>query len=379
MLSDIYSRIAKEPISLTSDNKLAKRAKVKEDNSGFVVFQYSANKKRMTAFDEERSEMLKVSTAMFKKKTHRAFVRHSSSERDAYTKPMFDISWAPIIGALSQLLETQEDPQMVELCLTGFRRSIRLACRLDFPTTRSSFVNALVNFTALDTIREMKPKNVESIKLLILIAGSEGDYLEESWKPVLQCVSQLERLQLFGQGLQRDEMFFAQPSDPKAVSSGNLNLKIFDWSSYSASSSGGKGQGPGGDKSIGDQIGKFFGVQSRAEMERLVEESNAEVVAQELSMINIDNVFLNSQYLSAHSCLHFVTSLCEVSMLEISAGRTTNRGAAVAVQPKSSSSNHSNNHSNNQRNVQGNKNNKTGSEEDSSNNNNNNNNNNSII
>ena len=118
---------------------------------------------------------------------------------------MFEVAWAPILGALSQVMETTTDTETADTCLIGIQCAISLACRLDMGLIRSSFLNALVNFSALDSIRQIGPKNVSAIKLLIRVIVSEGNYLEESWSPVLQCISQLARLQAAGQGLQQDE------------------------------------------------------------------------------------------------------------------------------------------------------------------------------
>jgi brefeldin A-inhibited guanine nucleotide-exchange protein len=47
----------------------------------------------------------------------------------------------------------------------------------------------------------MKSKNVETIKVLLGIANTEGNYLHGSWREVLMCVSQLERFQLISSGV----------------------------------------------------------------------------------------------------------------------------------------------------------------------------------
>lgn len=52
-------------------------------------------------------------------------------------------------------------------------------------TERSTFVTSLSKFTLLDSLREMRPKNIESIKALINLAHSQGNYLQESWAQVL--------------------------------------------------------------------------------------------------------------------------------------------------------------------------------------------------
>lgn len=303
LLSEIYDRIAATPISMTQDEKFLKKVK-KDDDSSFVVFQTSVDKRRKDAFNDERLEMVRAGEAMFKQKTKvgKAFVRHSTrSSDDTYVRPMFEVAWAPTLGVLSQILETYDESSMVDLCLSGFQLAVRLASRLDFPVERSTYVNALSNFTALDQVREMRPKNIESIKTIIDIALSEGDYLEESWSQVLLCVSQLARLQLFGNGLHTDDLFF---KDNSAESKARKNSTIL--------------RSPGG----ADPFTKLFSGPSRAETARLVEEANALLVIREISPAVIDRIFINSPNLSAESVQHFVRSLCEVSLLEISASRT---------------------------------------------------------
>ena len=218
---------------------------------------------------------------------------------------MFEVAWAPIMGVLSQTLENFDDPQMVDQCLIGFKYSIRLACRLDFPVGRNTFINALANFTALDTLREMRPKNVETIKVLIDLALSEGDYLEESWSQVLQCVSQLARLQLFANGLRTDDMFFSDSfSDVRGGQNGNRKSIAMSGKS--------------------DPFTKLFSGPTRAETARQVEEANAEMVMRDINTLVIDRIFINSESLSDESVQHFVRSLCGVGLLEISSSRSMN-------------------------------------------------------
>jgi brefeldin A-inhibited guanine nucleotide-exchange protein len=87
---------------------------------------------------------------------------------------------------------------MIQLSLEGFRCAIRVASLFFMETERNAFVSSLTKFTYLINIREMKQKNIESIKTLIQIANSDGNYLQDSWTQVLNCISQLERLQILG-------------------------------------------------------------------------------------------------------------------------------------------------------------------------------------
>ena len=319
MLLEIYERIAAAPISMTQD--VGRRNK-KEDVVQFNVFQTSTDKRRKDAFNDERKEMVRNGEAMFKQASKKTsvFVRSvSRSSGEAYVRPMFEVVWAPIIGVLSEILETCDDAVTVNSSLAGLYYAIRLACRLDFPIARHTFLNALSKFTTLETVREMHMKEVSCIKLLLNIALSEGSFLDESWSKVLQVVSQLARLQLFANRSHTDDMFF-----------GDVSSHTADGSSATASK--------GGRRNLSSTLfatnsnittepftfTKMFAGPSRAETARQMEESNASLLMQEINPILLDKIFLGSASLGGESVHHFVRCLCEVSMLEISSSSSLN-------------------------------------------------------
>lgn len=73
---------------------------------------------------------------------------------------------------------------MIALCLEGFNYAIQVACVFYMAIERSTFITSLSKFTLLDSLREMKPKNIESIKSVINLANTQGNYLQESWPQV---------------------------------------------------------------------------------------------------------------------------------------------------------------------------------------------------
>lgn len=312
LLIEIYDRISAQPISITQNEKETRKVK-KEEPTGFAVFQPSLlDKKRKEAFDDERKEMVRASEEMFKQSNRKdnIFLRTGNDARsdEAYAKPMFEIAWPPILGALSFVLETHDDPAIIELTLRAFKYAIRLACRLDFPIARHTFVNALSKFTTLDTVRTIEYKHLESIKAFVDVALSEGDWLDETWNPVLQTVSQLARLQMFADGSQGDDIFY---NDSTSASS-NERTGRKQWSRKS-------GAGSTFAANI-DQFTKIFSGPTKAEQVRNVEETNSELIIREIDPALVDKIFVNSPGLSEGSVYHFVKSLCEVSMLEISGG-----------------------------------------------------------
>jgi brefeldin A-inhibited guanine nucleotide-exchange protein len=320
LLSDIYDRIAAEPISITQDDKLLRKLK-KDEQQAFLVFQTSTDKKRKDAFNNERKEMVKASEAMFKLKQRRDSSMRTSApgSHEAYIRPMFDIVWAPITGVFSQIFETYDDVEMISLALEGFQAAVQLACRLDFPTARHTYINALTKFTTLDTIKEMQPKNVECIKIILDIALSDGEYLDESWSQVLHCISQVSRLQLFASGFHTDDLFFSNESNRNNSNSNEGSSSMKRRSSVNALKK---------DNNVLDPFTKLFSGPSKAETFRLIEEANAELLSKNINGSLIDRVFVNSENLSPESVCHFVKCLCEVSMVEITGvGRETlNKG-----------------------------------------------------
>lgn len=47
----------------------------------------------------------------------------------------------------------------------------------------------------------MKSKNIDTIKTLITVAHTDGNYLGNSWLEIIKCISQLELAQLIGTGV----------------------------------------------------------------------------------------------------------------------------------------------------------------------------------
>jgi brefeldin A-inhibited guanine nucleotide-exchange protein len=121
-----------------------------------------------------------------------------------HVRPMFEVAWMPFLAALSGPLQETDDFDVVELCLEGFKHAIKIVCLFELELERNAFVGTLAKFTFLNNLSEMKSKNVEAIKTLLEI--SEGNYLKGSWRDILTCVSQLERMQLISNGIETPDI-----------------------------------------------------------------------------------------------------------------------------------------------------------------------------
>eukprot|EP00981_Chlorochromonas_danica_P013923 scaffold7101_cov242-Ochromonas_danica.AAC.2 len=338
LLSNIYDRIAAQPISITQEG--SKKGKKDENSNGsFIVFQSISDRRKKDAFTHERKEMVKAGEAMIRQMKKRTSVfLHNHSVKDeiyAYIKAMYEIVWPPMLAVLSQVLETFDDPTLVKQCLQGFQLSIVLACRMEFTVARNTYINAMSKFTTLDSVREMKVKNVQCIKLLLKIALTEGEFLEESWTQILQNISQLARLLLLATGLHSDDLFFNDMGSNLSSEHGSSGGRQPFLSRRGSSMSMSGGSGRHGADSRGaegmlagvgltDPFTKLFLGPSKAETTRLVEETNSEILCRDIDPSLIDKIFSSSTILSGSGIYHFVSSLCEVSMSEISVSGNMN-------------------------------------------------------
>lgn len=114
---------------------------------------------------------------------------------------MFNVTWMSFLSGLSAPVQDTQNLDTVRLCMEGIKLAIRICCAFGLETPRVAFVTALAKFTNLGNLREMMAKNVEALKALLDVALTEGNNLKSSWREVLTCVSQLDRLQLLTDGV----------------------------------------------------------------------------------------------------------------------------------------------------------------------------------
>jgi len=295
VLTGIFDRIKENPFSLKEDDEA--REKVSKENTqdlfnslfvfeGPTIFGSSAEEKKREKFRKEREEMMAASEQLFKKRpVDKNYSRKGSSQQEStqqltdsvspadVVKPMFDVTWGPLIGTLSQVLESSTNETSIALCLSGFVYAIRLSSHSGMSLARNTFVNSLAKFTTLGSIKEMKSKNIECIRTLLSIAIIDGEYLGESWSPILQCISQLGRLHLFASGLNSEDQFL-QTGSP--------------------------------------QLNKI------SETTREMEENNGRAVLAAVNEVLIEKVFSSSVTLSARGVVSFIEQLIAVSQAEIS-------------------------------------------------------------
>jgi brefeldin A-inhibited guanine nucleotide-exchange protein len=317
-LKGIFERIKDRPFSLKEDDLARERAGIQTPRQIFdasAFFDGSAlfgaadtEEKKRERFKQERDEMMAATQKLIRQRP--ATSEKSSLDASKLTdsippgdviKPMFDVTWGPMIGILSQVLECTDDERMVSVCLHGFQYAVKLASPNHMSLTRDTFVSSLAKFTFLGSIKEMKQKNVESIRTLLEIAISDGEHLGDSWGSVLQCISQLARLRLSASGLDSDESFLIE-KDKLKPSPTAPKMGGFFRSSSSRSQ------------------------QFKIDSARETEEMNGRAVLESIQEVLIDKVFSSTVNLSARSLAHFISQLITVSSTEID--RSSHRSIA---------------------------------------------------
>ena len=298
-LEGIFNRIKERPFSLKEDDDARERAAQKQISDSLVLFESStlfgttAEQRKRETFKKEKDELMAQTERLIRRRPEKSTrAAGNSTNLDAVApsdvvRPMFDVTWGPLLGILSRVLESSDDERSVTVCLSGFVYAVRISSHGRMSLARDTFVSSLAKFTLLGSIKEMKRKNIESVRTLLSIAIVDGEHLGECWEPVLQCISQLARLRLHASGLDADESFLGkQKKVPQAPIRADFDL-------FRPSS------------------------RSQPDTAREAEELNAKAVLEAVQESLMDKVFSSTVNLSAQSLARFIEQLITVSRSEI--------------------------------------------------------------
>eukprot|EP00934_Nitzschia_sp_Nitz4_P000938 Nitzschia sp. Nitz4//scaffold97_size77645//35123//41576//NITZ4_005518-RA/size77645-processed-gene-0.93-mRNA-1//-1//CDS//3329560656//938//frame0 len=306
-LTGIFNRIKAQAFSLKEDDAAREKAEADAMQESFfggegggllgfgLVGAPSTEERKRSKFKKEQEEMMSATTELLRRRKRKSAHSERSELRDVdpmdVVRPMFDVTWGAVVGILSQMTEMSNDEGIVAVCLNGFVYAIRIAARCNMPLARNTFINSLTKFTLLGSMKEMKPKNIEAIRTLITIASVDGEYLAESWGPVLQCISTLARMRTAASGLAPDGSFLEDASNTKVATP--------------------KPQA---------STARFIQPTNKQKVEETLkeaEESNQRAVLEFVSEQLIDKVFSATVNLSASSLLDFMRQLVLVATAEI--------------------------------------------------------------
>uniref|UniRef100_A0A6J0SJ82 Brefeldin A-inhibited guanine nucleotide-exchange protein 2 isoform X1 n=2 Tax=Pogona vitticeps TaxID=103695 RepID=A0A6J0SJ82_9SAUR len=288
-LSAIYDEIEGKKIAMKDTKGYAITTKSTKPN-------VASEKQRRLLYNLEMEQMAKTAKALMEAVSHAKAPFTSATHLD-HVRPMFKLVWTPLLAAYSVGLQNCDDTEVASLCLEGIRCAIRIACIFGMQLERDAYVQALARFsllTASSSITEMKQKNIDTIKTLITVAHTDGNYLGNSWHEILKCISQLELAQLIGTGVKTRYL-----SGSGREREGSL-----------------KGFTSAGEDFMGLGLGNFVGGGVDKRQIASIQESVGETSSQSV-VVAVDRIFTGSTRLDGNAIVDFVRWLCAVSMDEL--------------------------------------------------------------
>ena len=228
-----------------------------------------------------------------KQATNQTIPKYIPATSFKHVGPMFDVTWMSFLSGFSGQMQDTQNLETIKMCMEGLKLAIRIACLFDLETPRVAFVTALAKFTNLSNLREMMPKNVEALKVLLEVAQTEGNMLKTSWRDILTCVSQLDRFQLISGGV--DEGVVPDVSKARIIQPARVPSNTTRRSGQPAR----RPRPPVNTASSAYQVD-------------VAQESRS------TGMIRgVDRIFTSTAELSGDAIVHFVRALSEVSWQEI--------------------------------------------------------------
>ncbi|CAH8653390.1 unnamed protein product [Heterobilharzia americana] len=240
-LAQIYDEIANAGLKLKTEDNVTKLSQGATSNE----LSPKLDGRRQAGDGEVLGDSVTSGSSEFTCATHCEHVR-----------PMFKLAWTPFLAAFSVGLQDCDALDVNHLCLEGIRYAIRIACIFHMELERDAYVQALARFTlllttshvnptssgnssimggishqsansrrsrservnmnsfsgtnavysstagsnvmnsTLSTPEAMKQKNIDTIRTLITVAQTDGNYLGHAWLEILRCISQLESAHL---------------------------------------------------------------------------------------------------------------------------------------------------------------------------------------
>ncbi|KAK3733623.1 hypothetical protein RRG08_063293, partial [Elysia crispata] len=280
-------------LSAIYDEISGKEIKMKASSGGMKVStsakDITSDKQRKLVYNIEMEHMAQTAKALMESVSHLQ-ASFTSATHQEHVRPMFKLAWTPFLAAFSVGLQDCDDTEIAQFCLDGIRCAIRIACIFHMELERDAYVQALARFTLLTCatpITEMKTKNIDTIKTLISVAHTDGNYLGKSWLEILRCISQLELAQLIGTGVKTKYIASGVPHSSNPVEAHDPEMIV-------------KGNMGSMDR------------QRLATFQETVGETSSQSV-----VVAVDRIFTGSVKLDGDAIVEFTRALCQVSMDEL--------------------------------------------------------------
>ena len=327
-LMGIFDRIQANQISLKEDDMLRMAAAKQRNTAGTVKAKRLAMQADMQkeAVDRLHSKRRIVNNSdrepgAWMNNMYFTMTDVLSSRNADYVRPMFGLLWSPSLTVYDLLLRTAwNDDKVVDLCLQGLRFGIRVSGVFKMENERKEYVTTLSNFACLNHSPDsyMQRINVESVKVVLSVAMSEGEHLGTSWSDVLNVVSEVARLFIIAEtgGRNReDQNLFKSP----AVEQRRRSLGNGDGYTTKNSSNGSMMNSPA--SIFNNSRSKAAAAARKLEEQRIrrkeVEIRNAQLIASSINFQELERIFTSSTGLGQGAIVDFMECLSNVAKFEL--------------------------------------------------------------
>jgi brefeldin A-inhibited guanine nucleotide-exchange protein len=275
LLESIFDEIQSNEIKMKSE--VASEGNIGADNDPRNVLQYFVNTTEIIA---QKSEAL-LKNAPSRKGNNFVFANNYK-----HLKPIFSLVWMSFLTALSSLLQSSEDVEVLSEALDGFKSCVYIASTFDLELERKAFISTLCKFTSLSHLESIRHKNIEIIQVFLEIVYSNGNSFRDDWKDIVLCLNNLEKLQ--------------------SASQNNNAMGFLD--------------------SDNTKLSKEFLDKKTNRNSVFLMEASCSANSQAMTVL-VDRIFTGSANLSGPSIVAFVSALCEMSWEEVS-------NTTTGVQPR---------------------------------------------
>lgn len=316
-LRALYERISRNEIKMKEDD-LASQAPQSSFHNKILGFDSILNiviHKWGDKTTEASENIIRNMQKQLEEKARNSESTYFSATDVVILRLMMEVCWAPMLATFSVALGQSDDVAVLSACLEGFRYAIHIIAVMSMKTQRDAFVTSLAKFTSLHSAADIKQKNIDAIKAIILIADEDGNYLQDAWEHVLTCISRFEHLHLLREGAPLDAIFFAIPQTELSKSKNTRSsiLPVLKKKGHGRLQQATAVARRGSYDSAGVG-GHASGVVTSEQMSNLV--SNLHLLEQ-VGMPDMNHIFAQSQKLNNEAIIYFVKALCKVSIEEL--------------------------------------------------------------
>ncbi|KAL4585943.1 hypothetical protein LXL04_010570 [Taraxacum kok-saghyz] len=192
LLEEIYDSIVKQEIKMKSDTTNTKKPEAEERGGIIGILNLALPKqKNQTDTQSESESIIKQTQEIFRNQGAKRGTFYTSYKIEL-VRPMVEAVGWPLLATFAVSMEERENKARVFLCMEGFKAGIHITHVLGMDTMRYAFLTSLIRYTFLHAPRDMRSKNVEALRTLLDISGTEPDALQDTWNAVLECTSRLE-------------------------------------------------------------------------------------------------------------------------------------------------------------------------------------------